>query len=57
MVVFLTDGVPTTSNTYSDTVADNAVEHASDIKKDYKADIYSLGIFDAADSDGKLSGA
>lgn len=57
MVVFLTDGVPTTSNTYSDTVADNAVEYASDIKKDYKADIYSLGIFDAADSDGKLSGA
>lgn len=57
MVVFLTDGVPTTSNTYSDTVADKAVTYASDIKRDYKADIYSLGIFDAAGSDGELSGA
>lgn len=57
MVVFLTDGVPTTSNTYSDTVADKAVTYASDIKRDYKADIYSLGIFDAAGSNGKLSGA
>ncbi|WP_294901538.1 SpaA isopeptide-forming pilin-related protein [uncultured Eubacterium sp.] len=57
MVVFLTDGVPTTSNTYSDTVANKAVTSASDIKRDYRADIYSLGIFDAADSDGELSGA
>ena len=57
MVVFLTDGVPTTYSDYSDTVASNAVTYASDIKKEYKADIYSLGIFDAADSDGELSGA
>lgn len=57
MVVFLTDGVPTTSNIYNDTVASNAVTYASDIKRDYEADIYSLGIFDAADSDGKLSNA
>ena len=57
MVVFLTDGVPTTSNTYSDTVADKAVTYASDIKREYEADIYSLGIFDAAGSNGKLSDA
>lgn len=57
MVVFLTDGVPTTHSDYSDTVAINAVTHASDIKRDYEADIYSLGIFDAAGSNGKLSGA
>ena len=57
MVVFLTDGVPTTHSDYSDTVASNAVTHASDIKRDYEADIYSLGIFDAAGSNGKLSGA
>lgn len=57
MVVFLTDGVPTTDNTYDATVAGKAVTYASDIKRDYKADIYSLGIFDAADSDGELSGA
>lgn len=57
MVVFLTDGVPTEHSSYDDDVADKAVKYASDIKKDYKADIYSLGIFDAADSDGELSGA
>lgn len=57
MVVFLTDGVPTTYSDYSDTVASNAVTHASDIKRDYEADIYSLGIFDAAGSNGKLSDA
>lgn len=57
MVVFLTDGVPTEHSSYDDDVANEAVQYASDIKKDYKADIYSLGIFDAADSDGKLSGA
>ena len=39
------------------TVASNAVTYASDIKRDYKADIYSLGIFDAANSNGNLSGA
>ena len=57
MVVFLTDGVPTTHSDYDNTVASNAVTYASDIKRDYKADIYSLGIFDAANSNGNLSGA
>ena len=57
MVVFLTDGVPTEHSSYDDDVADEAVQYASDIKRDYKADIYSLGIFDAAGSNGKLSGA
>lgn len=57
MVVFLTDGVPTTYSDYDDDVADDAVQYASDIKRDYEADIYSLGIFDAAGSNGKLSGA
>ena len=57
MVVFLTDGVPTEHSSYDDDVADKAVKYASDIKRDYEADIYSLGIFDAAGSNGKLSGA
>lgn len=57
MVVFLTDGVPTEHSSYDDDVADKAVQYASDIKRDYEADIYSLGIFDAAGSNGKLSGA
>ena len=57
MVVFLTDGVPTEHSSYDDDVAKDAVQYASDIKRDYEADIYSLGIFDAAGSNGKLSGA
>ena len=57
MVVFLTDGVPTEHSSYDDDVAYKAVQYASDIKRDYEADIYSLGIFDAAGSNGKLSGA
>lgn len=57
MVVFLTDGVPTEHSSYDDDVADDAVQYASDIKRDYEADIYSLGIFDAANSNGNLSGA
>ena len=57
MVVFLTDGVPTEHSSYDDGVADKAVQSASDIKRDYEAYIYSLGIFDAAGSNGKLSGA
>ena len=57
MVVFLTDGVPTEHSSYDDDVADKAVQYASDIERDYEADIYSLGIFDAAGSNGKLSGA
>ena len=57
MVVFLTDGVPTEHSSYDDDVADKAVQYASDIKRDYEANIYSLGIFDAAGSNGKLSGA
>ena len=57
MVVFLTDGVPTKHSSYDDDVAGEAVQYASDIKRDYEAAIYSLGIFDAAGSNGKLSGA
>ena len=44
MVVFLTDGVPTSGSTYSPTVAKYAKENATTIKETYKADIYSLGI-------------
>lgn len=52
MVVFLTDGVPTSGSTYSSTVAEYAKENATTIKETYKADIYSLGIFDAAAVNG-----
>ena len=54
MVVFLTDGVPTKSNEFSSTVAQNAIEKATKLKNQ-GAVIYSLGIFDSADSKGEIS--
>lgn len=54
MVVFLTGGVPTSGSTYSPTVAKYAKENATTIKETYKADIYSLGIFDAAAVNGYI---
>lgn len=55
MVVFLTDGVPTTSSTFSTTVAQNAKNNATRLEQQ-EADIYSLGIFDSASSYGYISG-
>lgn len=57
MVVFLTDGVPTTQTNYDSTVASNTLTKATEIKDSYKAEIYSLGIFDAAGTNGKLNNA
>ena len=51
MVVFLTDGVPTTRSTFSSTVATNAISNARKLKQQ-GAVIYSLGIFDSATSTG-----
>ena len=47
VVIVFTDGVPTTSNTYSKSVADQAVQYSKDIK-DAGATIYSVGIFPGA---------
>lgn len=55
MVVFLTDGVPTTSSTFSTTVAQNAKNNATRLEQQ-GAVIYSLGIFDSASSYGYISG-
>lgn len=55
MVVFLTDGVPTTSSTFSTTVAQNAKNNATRLEQQ-EAVIYSLGIFDSASSYGYISG-
>jgi fibro-slime domain-containing protein len=54
MVVFLTDGVPTKSNEFSTDVANGAKANAKTLK-DQGATIYSLGIFDPADSSGEIS--
>lgn len=55
MVVFLTDGVPTTSSTFSTTVAQNAKNNATRLEQQ-GAVIYSLGIFDSASFYGYISG-
>ena len=54
MVVFLTDGVPTTWSDFDSTVANDAISYANNLK-DQGATIYSLGIFDSASSNGYIS--
>lgn len=53
IVIFFTDGVPTTSNTFSASVANNAVDDAYSIKNNQTnpGTVYSIGIFDDADPD------
>ena len=48
IVIFFTDGVPTTSSSFNTTVANNAVNQASQIKS-RGGSVYSIGIFDGAD--------
>ncbi len=48
VVIFFTDGVPTTGNTFSTSVANTAVSAAHDLKAGGTT-IYSIGIFDGAD--------
>lgn len=48
IVIFFTDGVPTTSNSFNTSVANNAVNQASQIKS-RGGSVYSIGIFDGAD--------
>ena len=55
LIVFLTDGVPTTSSAFSEDVATSTVTTATTLKgASYNAEIYSLGIFDAANYRGDL---
>lgn len=58
VIVVFTDGVPTTSNSYSETVATSAINYGSTAKSTYGATVYTVGIFDGADStkDGSNSG-
>lgn len=49
VVVFFTDGQPTSSNSFETEVANNAITQAQSIK-DAGADVYSIGIFDGADA-------
>lgn len=54
MVVFLTDGVPTSDSQYNSDVANDATKNATTLKNTYHADIYSLGIFDTAAVNGYI---
>lgn len=55
LIVFLTDGVPTKSSDFDKTVATSTVNTANTLKgASYNAEIYSLGIFDAAKHTGSL---
>ncbi|MCR5151088.1 MAG: VWA domain-containing protein [Clostridiales bacterium] len=44
VVVFLTDGVPTTSSEFNESVANSAIAIANNLKNTYLADIYAVGI-------------
>ena len=48
-VVFFTDGVPTTWDTFNSTVANETLMTAQQLK-DAKVDVYSVGIFSGADA-------
>ena len=48
VVIVFTDGVPTTSNEFSTSVANNAIETAYDLKQ-RSVTIYTIGIFGGAD--------
>lgn len=48
IVIFFTDGTPTTQSSFSPDVASSAVGHAKDMK-DAGAAVYSIGIFEGAD--------
>lgn len=49
VVVFFTDGQPTSGNSFEDSVADAAITKAGTIKTG-GADVYAIGIFDGADA-------
>ncbi len=48
VVVFLTDGEPTSYSNFEYSVANAAIQNAYQIKNTYDANIYSVGIFDRA---------
>lgn len=54
IVIFFTDGEPTSGNQFEDKVANAAIEKAKDIKSNSNskadADIYTIGVFDSANA-------
>lgn len=54
--IMFTDGVPTTSSDFSESVANNAISYAYKIKNEtnIKAQVYTIGIFTGAATSGAL---
>lgn len=50
VVILFTDGAPTSYSGFEKDVANNAISIADSIKKDFKATIYSVGVFSGADA-------
>lgn len=56
IVVIFTDGVPGTSKgKFDSTVANNAISYANDIKNDYGATVYTIGVLSEADARIRVS--
>ena len=51
VVVLFTDGEPTHSNTFSETVANTTIGLANDLKNDYDAAVFTIGVFDTETAD------
>lgn len=51
VVIVLSDGNPTSYSDFDNDVASDAVEYAYDIKHDYSATVYTVGIFEGANAD------
>lgn len=52
VVIFFTDGTPTTKNTFDEAVANTAVAQAGEIKSEERGGlVYSIGIFEGANSE------
>lgn len=56
IVIFFTDGSPSSSSEWDSDVANSAISHAKGIK-DTGATIYSVGIFEGADADESIDSA
>lgn len=52
--VLFTDGVPTTSNSFSSSVAKKAIQYTYKIKHEFNAYSYSIGIFSGANPEANL---
>lgn len=50
-VVFFTDGSPTYGSTYESSVASNTISNAYTLKSTYKANVFSIGVFDSISDD------